>query len=161
MTNHDTLNGGIFLLLVAVLQGGCTSDPQYQIVEPPLVPFEELFVLEDTISLDPSVIIGQISYLDTDPEGNLLITDGIGDSVFLFSPTGEHIRSYDPLKCLIGREKFHPWNSLFMSEGKIMTTQLSYGSVVFNPDGSCFSSVQYTPTPYWNSCAHDDSPLLL
>ena len=136
---------------------GCTSDPQYQIVEPPLVPFEELFVLEDTISLDPSVIIGQISYMDTNPEGSLLITDQIGDSVFLFSPTGEHIRSYDPLKCLIGREKFHPWNSLFMSEGKIMTKNVSNGAVVFDSDGSCFSTVQHTPTPYWNSCAHDDS----
>ena len=157
MIHHDKVNGVIFLLLATVVLGGCTPDPQQQVVEPLLVPFEELFVLEDTISLHPSVIIGQISFMDTNPEGNLLITDGISDSVFLFSPTGEHIRSYDPLKCLIGREKFHPWNSLFMNEGKIMTTQLSYGSVVFNPDGSCFSTVQYTPTPYWNSCAHDDS----
>ena len=95
--------------------------------------------------------------MDTNPEGSLLITDNIADSVFLFSPTGEHMGSYDPLKCLIGREEFNPWNSLFMSEGKIMTTQLSYGAVVFNPDGSCFSTVQSTPTPYWNSCAYNDS----
>ena len=123
MTFHDMVTRAILLLLVTVLLGGCTPDPQYQVVEPPLVPFEELFVLEDTISLDPSVIIGRISFMDISTEGNLLITDGISDSVFLFSPTGEHIRSYDPLKCLIGREKFHPWNSLFMNEGKIMTTQ--------------------------------------
>jgi hypothetical protein len=157
VTYRDTVNGRIFLLLVTVLLGGCSSDPQYQVVEPPLVPFEELFVLEDTIRLDPSVIIGRISFMDTDPEGNLLITDSIGDSVFLFSSTGEHIRTYDPLKCLIGREEFSPWNSLFMSEGKIMTTHVSYGAVVFNPDGSCFSTVQSTPTPFWNSCVHNDS----
>ncbi len=157
MTYHDTVNGGLFLLLVTALLGGCSSDPQYQVVEPPLIPFEELFVLEDTIRLDPSVIIGRISFMDTDPDGNLLITDSIGDSVFLFSPTGEHIRTYDPLKCLIGREEFNPWNSLFMSEGKIMTTHVSYGAVVFNPDGSCFSTVQSTPTPFWNSCVHNDS----
>ncbi len=157
MTYRGTVSGGIFLLLVTVLLGGCSSDPQYLVVEPPLVPFEELFVLEDTIRLDPSVIIGRISFMDTDPEGNLLITDSIGDSVFLFSPTGEHIRTYDPLKCLIGRDEFNPWNSLFMSEGKIITTQLSYGAVVFNPDGSCFSTVLSTPVPFWNSCAHNDS----
>ena len=157
MTYSDSVNWGVFLLLVTALFSGCTHDPQYQIVEPPLVPFEELFVLEDTISLDPSVIVGRISFMDTNPEGNLLITDSIADSVFLFSPTGEYIRSYDPLNCLIGREEFNPWNSLFMSEGKIMTTHVSYGAVVFNPDGSCFSTVQRTPTPYWNSCAYDDS----
>ena len=157
MTYRDTVIGGIFLLLVTVLLGACTPDPQYQVVEPPLVPFEELFVLEDTISLDPSVIVGRVSFVDTNLEGNLLITDSIADSVFLFSPTGEYIRSYDPLECLIGREEFNPWNSLFMSGGKIMTTHVSNGAVVFNPDGSCFSTVQSTPTPYWNSCAHNDS----
>ena len=69
MIHHDKVNGVIFPLLVAVLLGGCTPDPQYQFVEPLLVPFDELFVLEDTISLDPSVIIGQISFMDTNPEG--------------------------------------------------------------------------------------------
>ena len=157
MTYRDTINGVTFLLLVTVLLGGCSPDSQYQVVEPPLVPFEKLFALEDTIRLDPSVIIGRISFMDTDPEGNLLITDDIGDSVFLFSPTGEHIRTYDPLKCLIGREEFSPWNSLFMSESKVMTTHVSRGAVVFNPDGSCFSTMQSTPTPFWNSCAHNDS----
>ena len=46
MTYHDTVNRGVFLLLVTVLLGGCAPDPQYQVVEPPLVPFEELFVFE-------------------------------------------------------------------------------------------------------------------
>ena len=52
-----------------MLLGGCTSDLQYQVVEPLLMPFEVLFAIEDTTSLDPSVIMGQIPFMDTNPEG--------------------------------------------------------------------------------------------
>ncbi|MCY4672450.1 MAG: hypothetical protein OXD43_01560 [Bacteroidetes bacterium] len=115
-------------------------------MEPPLVPFEELFVLEDTVRLDYSVIVGKISFMDVDPEGNFLITDGIGNSVFLFSPTGEHRRIYNPLACLSGRDVFRPWNSLFLDGGKVMTLNLSYGVVVFSPDGSCSVQCKAHPT---------------
>ena len=39
-----------------------------------LVPFDELFAPPDTVILDPSVLVGQIWFIDADALGHLLIT---------------------------------------------------------------------------------------
>ncbi len=48
------------------------------------MPFDELFVLQDTLRLDPSMLIGQVGFLDISARDEILVTDHVANSVYLF-----------------------------------------------------------------------------
>ena len=157
---RDKVSAQLVTFLLAISAAGCLSEKsRVPIVRSPLVPFDELFVLEDTLRLDPTMLIGQIGFLDVSAREEILVTDHVANSVYLFSPSGSYIRSYSVPKCLPGNTDFHPWSTRFIGGGRIMTvTMLHAGSaVIFNADGTCFAE-QRVMMPYVKAfCAYKDS----
>ncbi len=150
------------MLLMAVLSVGCTSDPQRsQIVDSPVVPFEELFAPADTIRLDPSIIIGGTLFMDVSQEGDFLVSDGIGNSVNLFSSSGEHLRTYSARECLPDLESFQPFSSRFMGMGRVVTMGSGGAVVVFSADGRCVGATRHLSVPSFGFCASGDSIFFL
>ncbi len=150
------------LLLLAAPLVGCTDVPeQYQILDSPVVPFSELFAPADTIHLDPSIIVGQISFLDVNQEGNFLVTDGVGRSVDLFSSSGKHIRTYSVPECLPDVGNFHPYSSRFMGKGYVVTMTWQGSVVVFSTDGHCVGATRRLPDPSLGFCPSGDSIFFL
>ena len=150
----------IFLLAtsLAISAGGClTDESKVHTIRSPLVPFDELFVLQDTLRLDPSMLIGQVGFLDINTRGEILVTDHVANSVYLFSPSGSYVRSYSALKCLPDNTNFYPWSSRFIGGGRIMTMRFAGGAAVFDADGTCFAE-QRVLMPYTKAfCANKDS----
>ena len=134
------ISAQLFIFLLALSAAGCFSErSKVPTVRSPLVPFDELFVLQDTLRLDPTMLIGQVGFLDVSAREEILVTDHVANSVYLFSPSGSYIRSYSALKCLPDNTNFYPWSSRFIGGGRIMTMRFAGGAVVFNADGSCFA----------------------
>ena len=148
----------LLLLLMAMLSAGCNSDPQRsQVVDSPVVPFNELFAPADTVRLDPSIIIGGIDFLDLNQEGDLLVTDRIGRSVDLFSSSGEHIRTYPTRECLPDEEYLVPYSSRFLGKSHVVAKYSGGAVVVFSADGRCIGATRRLPDPSYGLCASDDS----
>lgn len=150
-----------FLVLSAF---GCNSGtPHISISEAPLVPFGDLFVLEDTVRLDPAIIVGQIAFLDVNAQGDLLVADDFGRATHLFSQSGEHKRSYTVSDCLPDdAETFAPWVSRFMGANRIFTMAGSGGgAVVFGPEGDCQGATRHLTQSVYDVCTREDSIFVL
>ncbi len=149
-------------LLVAVLSVGCTAAPQEsQILDAPVVPFDELFAPADTVRLDSSIIIGAIMFLDVNQEGDFLVTDFIGGGVNLFASSGEHIRTYAPQKCLPDDEDLTPYSARFAGRGHVVTKDLGDRVVVLTADGRCISATRRMLHRTKGFCASGDSLFFL
>ena len=156
MTGYDVAD--MRLLLLAVLSVGCTAAPQRsQVLDSPVVPFDELFAPADTFRLDPSIIIGGILFLDVNQEGDFLVTDYIARSVDLFSSSGEHIRTYSARECLPDAENLMPYSSRFFGKGHVVTKHSGRAVVVFTADGRCVGATRSLPHPSNGFCASGDS----
>ena len=103
-----------------------------------LVPFEDLFVVEDTLVLDPSVILGWIWFMDVDASGSVLITDIQSDLAHLFTPTGLHQATYSMDTCFPSDFGHSLWISRFANGDRIIMTTLGGTIVVFDRSGNCF-----------------------
>ncbi len=148
--------GLLFLLLLAV---GCTSSdaPRRHTVDAPLVPFNELFALEDTIRLDPSILIGQVTFLDVNQEGHLLVSDMIGKSIYRFSASGEYVMTYSVSECLPDEKDFTPMASRFIDGDRILTMNIGGPFVVFDAAGNCLAASRRLSETFISFCAKDDS----
>ena len=152
----------IRLLLFIVLPVGCATSPQQsRVLDSPVVSFDELFASADTIRLDPSVITGWISFLDVNQAGSLLVTDGIGRSVNLFSSSGEYVRAYSVPECLPDLESFHPFSSRFLGEDRVVVMTLGGAAAVFSIDGRCIGATRRLPEPSQGFCTSDESIFFL
>ena len=152
------------LTLIAVLSVGCTATPQRNgVLDSPVVPFNELFAPADTFRLDPSVIIGHISFLDVNQEGYFLVTDAIGRSVNLFSPSGKHVRAYSIPECLPDLGNIQPFSSRFLDPGYVVVMGLGgVGAVaVFNTEGRCVGATRGLSVPSLGFCTSNDSIFFL
>lgn len=149
----------LLVLLLAVLAVGCTSSdaPRRHIIDSPLVPFDELFALEDTVRLDPSIVIGMIMFLDFNQDGHLLVSDMVTKDVYRFSASGEYMRTYSVPKCLPDEEGVVPWSSRFIDGDRIMTMTMGGPVVVFDAAGNCVAASRSLPDRSAAFCAKDDS----
>jgi len=149
----------LLVLLLAFLAVGCTSSdaPRRHIIDSPLVPFDELFALEDTVRLDPSIVVGMIMFLDVNQEGHLLVSDMITKSVYRFSASGEYMRAYSVPKCLPDVAEFVPWSSRFIDGDRIMAMTMGGPVVVFDAAGNCVAASRRLPDSFTAFCAKDDS----
>ncbi|MXY08819.1 MAG: hypothetical protein F4058_03265 [Rhodothermaceae bacterium] len=152
----------IRLLLLVVLPVGCATSPQQsRILDSPVVSFDELFAPADTIRLDPSIIIGRISFLDVNQSGSFLVTDDIGRSVNQFSSSGEYVRDYPVPECLPDIENFHPISSRFLGQDHVVVMTLLGAVVVFGTDGRCVGATRRLSESSIGFCTSDDSVFFL
>ena len=152
--------GFLACLLLPGLLTGCTPSAHDQAeltVHPSvMVPFEELFALEDTLVLDPSVIVGHIWFMDTDPSGSMLITDAVANEVFLFTPTGKHQATYSVDTCLPDG-KHDLWTSRFADGDRVIVSTGARGMVVFDRSGNCLAASRRLISPLQSFCSRGDS----
>ncbi len=148
----------IVQVLIFLLAAGCfLGESSVRTFRSPVVPFHELFVLADTIRLDSSILIGQISFLDVSDTGELLVTDDVARSVHLFSATGTHARSYLVPECLPDDMDFVPWSSRFIGDGRILTMQIGGPSALFDIEGDCLVGKRAWMMLVKSFCAREDS----
>ena len=148
----------LFIVLCALPAAGCLSEnSMVATVRSPLVPFEELFVLQDTVRLDPIILIGQVAFLDVSQREEILVTDHLANSAYLFSSSGSYIRSYSAPECLPDDVDFYPWSTRFIGDDRIMTMRFAGGAVIFEADGTCFAEKRML-TPWAKAfCTYKDS----
>lgn len=152
------ISAQLFIFLLAISAAGCLSEnSKVATVRSPLVPFEELFVLQDTLRLDPIILIGQVAFLDVSEREEILVTDHLANSAYLFSPSGRYIRAYSAPECLPDDVDFYPWSTRFIGDDRIMTMRFAGGAVIFDADGACLAE-QRMLMPWAKAfCAYKDS----
>lgn len=150
----------LWCAMMAMPLAGCTwnangpNEPVEHAAE--AVPFEDLFVLEDTLVLDPSVIVGFIWFLDADVAGNVLIHDFQANLVHMFASTGGHMATFDMDECL-PRDFDHVVHAVrVVDEGRVVLTTMEGAMVVFDRSGGCLIAKQLT-SPLLAFCSRGDS----
>lgn len=148
----------LFVLLMVLFLTGCRSQESgTHIVRSPTVPFDELFVLEDTVRLDPAILIGQVIFVDINTKGEILISDYQTNLTYLFSSSGNHLQSYSAFTCLSDDVHFYPRSTHFLGDEHVVTMQFAGPAVVFNLDGTCYASTKML-MPYAKAiCIQQDS----
>ncbi len=121
-----------------------------------MVPFEDLFALEDTLVLDPSVIVGRIWFMDADTSGSVLITDIAANLVYLFAPTGQHQATYSMDTCLPDGEH-SVWTSRFADNDRVILSTMEGAMVVFDRSGNCLAGSRELISSIVAFCPHGDS----
>lgn len=121
-----------------------------------MVPFEDLFVVEDTLVLDPSVILGPIWFMDVDASGSVLITDRQAALAHLFAPTGQHQATYSMETCYPSDFGHSLWISRFADDDRIILTSWGKAIVVFDRSGDCLAAKRKV-TMIMSFCALGDS----
>lgn len=123
---------------VVLLMAGCRGEESsVQTVRSPVVPFDEMFELADTVRLDPSILIGSIGFLDVSESGSLLVTDVANHTTHLFSATGKYMQSFSVPECLPDDWDFTPGSSRFVGGGHVLVMDLSSPAVLFDIGGAC------------------------
>ncbi len=149
-----------FTLLVVVI-AGCTQGtdtPAERTVQPSkLVPFDHLFALADTVVLDPSVLVGQIWFIDADVSGHMLITDISSGLVHLFEPTGQHISTFDKDVCYPNDSGHFTWTARFADNGSVIVTTMEGAVVIFDRSGNCLEARSNLTSPLQSFCTWGDS----
>ena len=145
-----------------MLWAGCDNTPEGQIVESPVVPFTELFDHAHTIRLDPSIMMSGISTMDVNQAGSLLVGDGLGSRVHLFSSSGEYIRAYSMRKCLPDDSpKYDPSGVRFLGQDKVIVKTLAGQVAVLTIDGQCIKASRRLPRRTMGFCTSNDSIFFL
>lgn len=117
-----------------------------------LVPFEELFKFEDSLVLDPSVIVGRIWFMDTDTAGNLLITD----LAHLFTPAGDHTASFSMDACFPTDTGLDVWTAQFAGDNRVILAELGDAVVLFDRSGECLAAKRLA-AKFLSFCTAGDS----
>ncbi len=122
-----------------------------------LVPFDKLFAPPDTVILDPSLLLGQIWFIDADASGHLLITDYSSGLVHLFEPTGHHVSTFDTDVCYPTDTAHTVHAARFADNGAILVHTWEGVMVVFDRDGNCVTSRPDLTSPILSFCTWGDS----
>ncbi len=122
-----------------------------------LVPFDELFASPDTVILDPSLLVGQIWFIDADASGHLLVTDISSGLVYLFEPDGHHISTFDKDVCYPNDTGHFVEAARFADNGTILVNTLEGFMVVFDRAGDCVTARRDLTSPILSFCTWGDS----
>ncbi len=129
----------VIVLLLALAAGSAAGQSEPRVVDSPVVPFEELFVIEDTIRLDASVLLGQIRSLHVNDAGELLVDDGTETGIHVFSSSGNLVQSLAFSSCFPGECDYELPLTRFIGRDHIMSLR-GMSAVIFDRDGQCGSS---------------------
>lgn len=118
----------IFILLLQVFSLNTSAQEN---------PLGRFFNQVKTISLPEFPLIGEVTMLDVNERGRLLITDRISGEVFLYDDDGSHITTLSPEECSPGAF-WQPSKALFHTNGDIFIINSGppWG-IHFSPDGIC------------------------
>ena len=123
--------------IMAILAGGVPSFGQQN---DPFVgeytAFDEIFSIEDTITLDPSILIGEIQSLDVSDSGSLVMVDGVAQSIYLFDATGSHVAELSNHGCFPD-PSFMPFYARFVDKGWIVARDWDATILLFDSTGKC------------------------
>ena len=148
-------------VLMAFLFAGCirgTDTPAESTVEPStLVPFDELFVLADTVVLDPSVLVGMIWFIDADRSGYMLLTDMSSGLVHLFASSGDHVSTFDKDVCHPNDAGHSVSHARFAGNGNVLVTTMEGMMVAFDRSGNCLAARPDLTSPLLSFCTWGDS----
>ena len=122
-----------------------------------LVPFDKLFAPPDTVILDPSLLVGQIRFIDADASGNLLITDYSAGLVHLFEPTGHHVSTFDTNVCFPNDTRHTVDGARFADNGTILVNTWEGVTVVFDRAGNCVTARSDPTSTILSFCTWGDS----
>lgn len=137
------------LVLAGLLTGGTLRFNDFSdeaVYASELVPFEDLFALEDTLVLDPSVLLGDIFFMDVDTDGSILVTEFQSELAHFFAPTGQYQASFGVDTCYPSDFGYRPWTSRFADGDRIILTTLQGVIVVFDRSGSCLAAKRKVAT---------------
>ncbi len=137
--NSAMLHRGLNVVIAVAIcaWGGCATDEgAVPVLESARMGFDELFVLEDTIRLDPAVLLGRITRLDVSTSKEFLVSDEVGQGVYLFSPTGALLSKMVIDECAPGADGFRVRSAVFASDNRIVAVAGERG-YVFDRDGNC------------------------
>ncbi len=136
--------GIVTSLVLAGLLTGCTprsnDSSEEMVYASELEPFEDLFALEDTLVLDPSVFLGPIGFIDVDTVGSILVTEFLSELAHLFSPTGQFQASYRMDTCYPSDSGHSLLASRFADDDRIILTTIEGAIVVFDRSGDCLAA---------------------
>lgn len=154
----DRLATCLWATLVAVVVAGCGESPSaVRTQSSPVIPFNSLFQLEDTIRLDPGILVGNTGFMDVDEHGTLLITDDVARTVHKFSSAGEYVRRYDVAECLSDDAGIFPLVARTLRKQRVLIVLASKSTAIFTADGKCLAGKRAL-APYAKSyCVLGDS----
>lgn len=159
MIRHN-LRVAVAAALLASFLGACASPDgiSEQVLIPREVAFEDLFVLEDTIRLDDSVLIGRIGMLDVNSVGELLVYDRQGESVHVFSPVGVLLRTLAITDCNPEATLGFRAQARYLDDLRVLVLTTK-GAMVFDENGHCIQSSMdpFFVTRAYSVCAFRDS----
>jgi len=92
------------------------------------------------ITINDSLLIGDITYLDIDSENNLLITDMLSKKVYLFNTDDGVIKTLSPEKCTPGFN-WQPFKAIFDKKGNIFVLNSAPWGYRFSADGNCLGNM--------------------
>ena len=149
------------ILVYCLVLAGCartaSDSPRITEQSASLVPFEDLFVSEDTLVLDHSVVLGFIWFMDVDASGNVLVTDMTSSLVHLFASAGTHQATYDMDTCLPIDGQHRVWSARFAESDRIILSTLGGDMVVLARDGSCLATRRRLLNTTQSFCSRGDS----
>ena len=136
-------------LIACVLALACVSacrpaERPYRVVDSEFMEFEELFSPVHTVRFDASVLIGSMSFVEISDLGEFLITDNQMKAFHVFSPSGNHVRTFTVSQCNPEDGGFLQ-SARFLKDGSILA-KTSNGVYAFHADGSCIRRLLELPS---------------
>ena len=133
------MNRGLAQLAVVSVAIAATSFPSFGQQAPtyvaPYVPFDEIFFAEDTLTLDPEILIGQVQSLDISDTGAMVLVDNVAQAIHLFTATGSHVAQLNIEDCF--PESGAPWSARFVGKDRIVANDTGGTYSVFDSTGKC------------------------
>lgn len=96
-----------------------------------------------SIKITNKILIGDISFLDIDKNGNILITDRIGNSVYLLDKEGKFIKTLTPDSCNPGFN-WRPYKAFYDKQGNILVLNSIPWGYRFWGNGNCRGGMDIT-----------------
>ena len=137
--------GLVALFLALTCISACRPSGQsYRVVDSEFMEFEELFSPEDTVRFDASVLVGSMSFVDLSDQGDFLITDDQMNAFHVFSPSGNHVRTFTVSQCN-PEDSGLLYSARFLEYGSVVA-KTSSGTYALNADGSCIKRLLELPS---------------
>ncbi len=100
--------------------------------------FHRHFEKSKTIQVPAEIPVGQISFMDVNADGEILLTDRVGRSVILIDSEGNLKKTLTPEGC-DENISWRPTEAYFASDGSVFVVGAQPWGIRFSEDGECIS----------------------